>query len=274
MISVITPSLRQFSQLRLCIASVSDQGVDCEHIIQDGGSDDGTLDGLSGDSRVRLCVEKDAGMYDAINRGLQKSRGDLLAYLNCDEQYLPGTLKTIHDYFENNPEVDVVFGDIIVIDKEGSYLFHRKVQVPSLYHTWVVHLSTLSCAMFFRRRVIEKHGLFNTQFRAAGDAEWVLRLLKAGVRMAHLPLFTSAFTITGKNLSAGERASQEAEQLRSSAPLWAQKLKFSLILQHRFRRLAAGAYFQKSFEYAVFTTQNEKIRKCFLVNNPTFRWKM
>src|ERR1039458_7906042 len=98
-ISIITPSYRQSDWLKLCIASVADQGVALEHIIQDAGSDDGTLDWLRQDSRVKAFVEKDAGMYDAVNRGLRRASGEILAYLNCDEQYLPGTLITVKAFF-------------------------------------------------------------------------------------------------------------------------------------------------------------------------------
>ena len=92
MLSIITPSFRSSAWLKLCLASVADQQVELEHIVQDAGSDDGTLDWLPQDRRARVFVEKDQGMYDAINRGLRRASGDILAYLNCDEQYLPGAL--------------------------------------------------------------------------------------------------------------------------------------------------------------------------------------
>src|SRR6187399_1388121 len=107
-ISIVTPSFRNSNWLKLCIASVADQqGVEVEHIVQDAGSDDGTLDWLPGDSRVKAFVETDSGMYDAINRGFRRATGDILAYLNCDEQYLPGALATVRDFFEKNPDVEV-----------------------------------------------------------------------------------------------------------------------------------------------------------------------
>src|SRR6478672_1877554 len=83
--SVITPSFRSSDWLKLCIASVADQSVGHEHIVQDAGSDDGTLDWLPRDPRAKVFVEKDQGMYDAINRGLRRASGDILAYLNRDE---------------------------------------------------------------------------------------------------------------------------------------------------------------------------------------------
>jgi glycosyltransferase involved in cell wall biosynthesis len=109
--SIITPSFRSSDWLKLCIPSVADQGVELEHIVQDSCSDDGTQEWLSRDERVKAFIEKDRGMYDAVNRGLSRASGDIMAYLNCDEQYLPGALSAVREYFEANPEVEVAFGD-------------------------------------------------------------------------------------------------------------------------------------------------------------------
>jgi glycosyltransferase involved in cell wall biosynthesis len=89
---------------------VADQGVDVEHIVQDGGSDDGTREWAAADSRIKFFMEKDAGMYDAINRGWRRATGEILSYLNCDEQYLPGALARAGHFFSAHPEVDMVFG--------------------------------------------------------------------------------------------------------------------------------------------------------------------
>src|ERR1700731_1356139 len=111
MISIITPSFRASKWLKLCIASVADQkGVAFEHIVQDSCSDDGTQQWLSNDPRVTAFIEKDNGMYDAINRGLRRASGEICAYLNCDEQYLPGTLAKVAKFFDTHPKLDVLFG--------------------------------------------------------------------------------------------------------------------------------------------------------------------
>jgi glycosyltransferase involved in cell wall biosynthesis len=103
--SIITPSFRNSAWLKLCIASVADQqGVELEHIVQDSCSDDGTGDWLPNDPRVKAFIEKDAGMYDAVNRGYRRATGDILAYLNCDEQYLPGALAAVKSFFEATRE--------------------------------------------------------------------------------------------------------------------------------------------------------------------------
>src|SRR6185369_3175625 len=124
--SIVTPSFRNSRWLNLCIASVADQeGVRSEHIVQDSCSDDGTLDWLPGDQRVKAFVEKDGGMYDAVNRGYRRAQGDILAYLNCDEQYLPGALKAVHDFFAQHPHIEVALAGSIIVDGNGSYLCHR-----------------------------------------------------------------------------------------------------------------------------------------------------
>lgn len=272
--SIITPSYRQSNWLKLCVASVADQGVEAEHIVQDSVSDDGTGDWLRQDSRVKAFIEKDAGMYDAVNRGLRRATGEILAYLNCDEQYLPGTLATVGEFFEKHPAVDVLFGNIIMTDENGAYLSHRKVQIPLKHHTWTCHLSTLSCAMFFRRRVVFDHQeFFDPAWRDAGDAEWMLRLMRRKVRMASLGQFTSTFTQTGANMSAGANAKSENRRLFQTAPAWARTAKPLIILHHRLRRLCAGIYAQKPFDFAIYTPASPQQRILQTVADPKFRPK-
>lgn len=252
-VSIITPSFRSSRWLRLCVASVADQGVDLEHIVQDAGSDDGTLGWLRNDPRVRLFVEPDRGMYDAINRGLRRSTGEVLAWLNCDEQYLPGALRAVLEFFDQHPDVDVLFADVIYVDAQGAYLGHRKVQPPLLYHTWTCHLSTLSCATFFRRRVVFDLGeFFDPSLRDSGDGEWMVRLLRRKVRMAALGKFASVFTVTGNNMSQGENARCEARALHRTAPLWVRCAKPCIVVHHRLRRFLGGMYVQRPFSFALY----------------------
>jgi glycosyltransferase involved in cell wall biosynthesis len=271
MFSIVTPSFRSGGWLKLCIASVADQGVPLEHIVQDAGSDDGTLDWLPRETRVRAFVEKDAGMYDAVNRGLRRANGEFHAYLNCDEQYLPGALKAAVEFFTQHPEVDMVFGDVVMVNAQGDYLSHRKMQTPLLYHTWTCHLSTLTCAMFFRRRVLERGFWFDAKWRDSGDSEWMVRLLRAGVKMGVLRQFTSIFTQSGANMSAGENARRENRELARSAPVWAQRLRPALIAHHRLRRLLGRMYSQSPFSYGIFTQTSPEHRQPHFVEHPKFR---
>lgn len=272
--SIITPSFRSSEWLKLCVASVADQEVELEHIVQDSLSDDGTLDWLINDSRVKAFAEKDAGMYDAVNRGLKRSKGEILAYLNCDEQYLPGTLQAVGEYFDSHSEIDVLFADSLVVDPEGEFVCYRKVQLPVKHHIMVSHLPTFTCSTFFRRKIIDDHGLFfDPKWRVAGDADWVVRLLDARVRMGLLRRFTSSFTDTGDNLALSASAVKEKQMMVNSAPLLARKLERVLVLQHRLRRLLGGIYRQEPFEYAIYTKVSPDRRVLRRVANPTFVWK-
>lgn len=273
--SIITASFRSNQWLKLCLPSVADQGVELEHLVQDGVSDDGTLDWLPQDRRVKAVVEKDNGMYDAINRGLRRASGDILAYLNCDEQYLPGALKAVGEFFERHPKVEVVFGDALVVDSQGQYLCHRRTVLPTHYHTLVSNnLATLTCATFFRRRLItERQMFFDTRFRIIGDAEWIYRLIRQRVTMAVLPRFTSAFTDTGDNLCLKPSVRKEQEDLAKLAPGWVRKLRSLFIAQYRWRKLLAGHYYQAPFDYALYTHASPEQRVSFSVKQPTAVWK-
>ncbi|MEI7732069.1 MAG: glycosyltransferase family 2 protein [Verrucomicrobiota bacterium] len=273
--SIITASFRSNQWLKLCIPSVADQEMAVEHLVQDGCSDDGTLDWLPYDRRVKAVVEKDQGMYDAINRGLRRATGDILAYLNCDEQYLPGTLAAVGEFFERHPEVEVVFGDAVVVDSAGRYLCHRRTVLPTYYHTLVSgNLATLTCATFFRRRLItERQMFFDTRFKIVGDGEWLQRLIKQRVPMAVLPRFTSVFTDTGDNLCLKPSVVREQQDLASLAPVWARKLRFLFILQYRLSKLLAGHYQQVPFEYSLYTHTSPGQRVPFSVKQPTAVWK-
>lgn len=271
--SIVTPSFRNSEWLKLCIASVADQqGVEFEHIVQDSCSDDGTQDWLPTDPRVKAFIEKDAGMYDAVNRGYRRATGDILAYLNCDEQYLPGALAAVQDFFEKNPHIEVAFAGTIVIDAEGKYICHRHALVPHPQHIWF-RFPVLTSSLFMRRSVVEKRGiLFNTRWRALGDLHWVMALMKAGVPMKVCNTFTSTFTETGGNLGLSPTALQEREDTSQMRPGWVRALKKLWVVHHRLRRLVAGHFSLKSTSYACYTRRSPKQRVTFDVPKPTAVW--
>jgi len=273
--SIITPSFRNSQWLKLCVASVADQqGVEVEHIVQDAGSDDGTLDWLTRDPRVQAHVEKDKGMYDAVNRGFRRARGELLAYLNCDEQYLPGTLKKVSDYFDLHPKVDIVFGDCVVVDARGNYLCERRPLTPRRLHILTSgNLGFLTAATFLRRRVIDMHQLFfNPEMRDVGDAEWALRVMELGLTTTVMPGFLSVFTETGHNLNLGANTAKERIQFVNSSPRFARYLSPLLLLHFRLRRWRAGHYRCQPHDYSIYTLESPDRRQTFHVAKPTFRW--
>lgn len=272
--SIITPSFRSSQWLKLCIASVADQGVALEHVVQDAGSDDGTLEWLPTDSRVRAYVEQDRGMYDAVNRGYRRANGEILAYLNCDEQYLPGTLAKVLAFFEHHLEVDVLFGDCIVVNADGTYFCERRSLTPQLLHTWTAsNLAFLTAVTFLRRRVLEQHSLWlNPDYRDAGDQDWTLRLVRSGLQLAVLPEFLSVFTETGANMNLGANATRERREFHDTAPGWIRALSPLALMHFRLRRWYAGHYRCRPHDYAIFTHASPAVRTVFHVAHPTFRW--
>ena len=271
--SIVTPSFRNSRWLKLCIASVADQqGVDCEHIVQDSCSDDGTQDWLPHDRRVRAFIEKDTGMYDAVNRGYRRAQGDILAYLNCDEQYLPGGLKAVADFFESHPEVEVALAGSIVTNGEGNYICHRHSLVPCPLYMWY-RFSVLTSSVFLRRRVVAERGiLFDTRWRDLGDYHWFVALLKNRVPMAVCDEFTSTFAETGNNMNLKANALREKAESYEMMPRWVHLLKPVWIAHHRLRRLAAGHFSLSPTSYSIYTLKSPDKRVRFDVAKPTVIW--
>jgi glycosyltransferase involved in cell wall biosynthesis len=271
--SIITPSFRNSEWLKLCIASVADQsGVEIEHIVQDSCSDDGTQDWLPRDPRVHAFIEKDGGMYDAVNRGYRRATGDILAYLNCDEQYLPGALRMVHDFFEQNPQVEVLLAGSIVTDGDGKYICHRHALVPNPRHVWF-RFSALTSSIFIRRHVIAERGIFfDTRWRDLGDFHWVLALMKAKVPVAARDFFTSVFADTGENMNLKPNAIREKNETYKLIPGWVRTLKPLWILNHRLRRLKAGHFKLAATSYEIYTKKSPAQRVKFEVPKPTGVW--
>lgn len=271
--SIITPSFRSSQWLKLCIASVADQeGVEFEHIVQDSCSDDGTQDWLPHDKRVKAFIEKDSGMYDAVNRGFRRATGEILAYINCDEQYLPGALKQVSDFFEQHPEVDVALAGTVVVDSAGKYVCHRHSLVPHLNHLWY-RFPVLTSSLFMRRRVIhERHLYFDPRWRDLGDIHWMRLLLKQKVPMAVCNDFTSVFADTGENMNLKPNAIKEKAEFAAMTPVFARWTKYISIAHHRLRRMAAGHFSLKPTDYEIYTLSSPNCRIQFDVPNPTAVW--
>jgi len=272
-ISVVTPSFRNSDWLKLCVASVADQaGVEVEHIVQDAQSDDGTQEWLARDQRVQAFFEKDQGMYDAVNRGWRRAKGEILAYLNCDEQYLPGGLRAVEAFFRRRPQTDVVFADTVVVDKQGQFICCRKSLVPWKNTMWVYN-PVISSSIFIHRRVLDQYGLFfDTRWRALGDKMWTVEMVRRGLNLRALRWFTSSFTDTGENLCLKPSSLREMELVMEMAPAWVRRGKFLLHQLHRLRMVCHGLYWQKPFTYSIYTPGKPDRRVDFSVARPTAIW--
>ena len=278
--TIITPSFGQLDHLACCIASVADQeGVEVEHIVQDGGTN-GFADfakqmaqqwpNRNGYQRI-MVSEQDGGMYDAINRGLKRAKGKICAYLNCDEQYLPGVLSMIGASFQNNPSVEVVLGDVIVVGTDGEAVCHRKMVKPGLAHTWTCHFGALTAGIFFREKLVNEGLLFDTSYRAASDAEWFVRVQQSGNKVKPLGKTTSTFMESGENLGLSLTAKEERARLDASAPPYFRALRPIWVLVHRVRRLWSGAHRSEDVAYEIYL-RKESGRKAFFAKRLRTTW--
>ncbi len=274
-ISVITPSFNNSEWLKRCVASVADQGPALrEHIVQDACSSDGTRAWLSRDPRAKSFFEKDAGMYDAVNRGLARAQGEIVSYLNCDEQYLPGALQKVSEFFSRRPEVDVCLADTIIVDAEGKYLCHKLALVPGKLGIWV-RFPVITAALFMRSATLQKKGLrFDARWKDYGDIFFVMELIRAGCRFGVLPQFTSIFTDTGENMNLKANAQKERREKESMTPSAVRLFYPWLFFVYLFRQLMRGAFTPKPFDYSLFTSGAAEIpgRTRFRASAPTTFW--
>jgi len=184
-LTVITPSLNQGRYLERTIRSVLDQEYpDLEYIVVDGGSTDDTVSILERyDDRIAYWTsEPDRGQTDAINKGLARATGDVVAYINSDDYYLPGAFDAALPLFADQA-VDWVAGACRFVFPDGTVETVWEPKLPERGRpNWIVdNWSVPQSASFWRRRVFADIGAFREDFHYVFDTEFELRLALAGI---------------------------------------------------------------------------------------------
>jgi glycosyltransferase len=190
-ISIITATYNSANTVRDTLACIaSQQYANIEHIIVDGLSKDNTLDIVKQFPHVaKVISEKDKGIYDAMNKGVQLATGDVIGILNSDDFYTdPFVLEKVAAAFKN-PAVEAVYGDLQYVKQDNVQVVTRtwksgKYQKRFLYYGWMPPHPTF----FVRRHIYDKCGLFNITLRSAADYELMLRvLLKHDTQAQYIP---------------------------------------------------------------------------------------
>src|SRR5262245_2046279 len=190
-LTVITPSFNQGAFLERTIRSVLDQGYpNLEYVIVDGGSSDDSVEIIRRyEDRLAWWVsEPDGGQTEAINKGIERTSGEIVAYINSDDYYLPGAFEKAVGALDSSG-ASWVTGAAVDIDEDHPE--HRRMWRPvepenterwiSGRHWWVLTpWSVPQPSSFWRRELFDRHGIFRTDMHYAFDAEFMVRLALGG----------------------------------------------------------------------------------------------
>lgn len=259
--------------LQLCAASVQDQEVTLEHIVMDGGSTDGTKEWLLENQRIVSQSKPDKGMYQALNNAILLAKGEIIAHLNCDEQYLPHTLSFVLDFFKNNPEIDFIAGDFLVVDLNGNLVAYRKSFTPRWPYFFSNYLYTNTCSLFYRRKVFNVCR-FDESYKSIADVIFLHSVIKNGFKGAHIKKYLSTFTYSGSNLSLSPISEVEKKRFSKNLPFWFKVMRPFFKVSFLVEKLIHGNYQEKSpVIYSIYSREKLSERTIRQEQNPTFRLK-
>lgn len=220
-ISLVTPSLNQGRFVGETIRSVIEQAYpNLEYVVQDACSTDGTADILHGfiGEGVDLRIEPDTGQADALNKGFSRTTGEVMGYLNSDDLLVPGCLGTVARYFNDNPDVDVIYGNRLIVDENGHEIGRWILPGHDSRVLRFVDYVPQEC-MFWRRRIWDRVGAdFDENLHFALDWDLILRFMDAGAVFAHLPELFGIFRVHGEQKTQAyylERGAREMAELRA-----------------------------------------------------------
>lgn len=216
--SIVTVSYNALETLPRTLESFQSQNyINKEHIIVDGGSQDGTL-GYLQQINFRDIVwssETDHGIYDAMNKGIEAASGDVIGILNADDVFYDDqVLENIMTCFDENTSIDAVFCDVI-FEKNGKVWRHYSAK------NW--HPDRLAWGympphpgVFLRKSVFDQFGKYKTNYQIAADYELIIRLFwKNRIRTKYLPIITTSMALGGvstRNLKSNILLNQEIKR--------------------------------------------------------------
>ncbi|MFM8321702.1 MAG: glycosyltransferase family 2 protein [Chloroflexota bacterium] len=228
LVTLVTPSYNQGRFLEAALRSVLEQDYPrVEYLVYDGGSNDQSQAILQryADRLAYWETAPDRGQAHAINKGLARSRGELLGWLNSDDVLAPGALRRAVEALQANPQVDVVYGRLVRIDEQG-----RRLPTPVLPKdrlTYGLERVIGECIVnqpgaLWRRGVMERVGLLDERLRYNLDYEYWMRIAVNGGRFLRLDDTLALFRLSRESKTVGQAAEMALEQLDTLERLLAQ----------------------------------------------------
>jgi GT2 family glycosyltransferase len=204
-VSIVTPSFNQAGFLEDTIRSVLRQDYpNLEYIIMDGGSSDGSVDIIRRHGDLITCwiSEPDQGQADAVNKGWQKSTGEILAFLNSDDLYLPGAVSSAVEYMRQHPGIEIVHGNALYVTEDGT-VFGVNIPPPFSVRRMLESCFVTQPTVFLRRSVFDRLGGLDETLTHSLDYEYWLRAIPTA-RFGYIPRFTAAarYHVSAKSSSA------------------------------------------------------------------------
>jgi len=209
----VTPSYNQAKFLEQTIQSVLEQDYTrLEYLVVDGQSTDNSVEIIKrhADKLTWWVSEKDAGQGDAVNKGIARAKGDIIAWLNSDDYYLPGTISAVVKVFEENPDVVMIYGDMLAVDEQGrtiNTLKYKQLTLQDLLCFQIIGQPSV----FFRRAVFEKTSGLDTTFHFLLDHHLWIRIAQQG-KILHVSQIWSAarYHAEAKNRAKAAEFGREA----------------------------------------------------------------
>ena len=213
LVSIVTPSFHQARYLEQTMRSVLEQDYPrIEYLVIDGASKDGSVDIIKKyEGKLAYWVsEKDTGQAEAINKGLSRATGEIVAWLNSDDYYLPGAVSSAVKIFEANPDVALVYGDMLAVDENGRTTNSMKYTQLSLADLLCFQIIGQP-SVFFRRDALQMAGLLDTAFHFLLDHHLWIRIAQQG-SILHVPQVWSAarYHAEAKNVAKAAEFGREA----------------------------------------------------------------
>jgi hypothetical protein len=260
-ITIITPSLNQARFLAQTITSVLDQHYpNLEYIIIDGGSTDGSVEIIQryANHLSYSVSEKDRGQGHAINKGLERATGDIIAYLNSDDYYLPDALHRVGEFFSSHPDIDLFHGRCRSVDTAGNKIGDRfgcidsYAEILDLWDVWWKERNFVQPEVFWTRRITERIGGFREDLHWVMDYEFWVRILRMGGRVGRADVEIACFRFQPQQKSTQPRKTAD-ELLGVVWPLiWEKDTSLSKRDQRRLKaKWLFDAVFRKTADEAM-----------------------